>query len=465
MNENGHFALVPRPSSAIEKAEPGAKRILSGMVADTLALAKNGKSKPQFLVLAGADHFADLWEVLLKSKLQERYEVRILRFETDAELIRLATEHPFDLVFLYLGNIRWTEFKGQHQKDWLTNDFLLQHMVGTLAHLQRTHDKPIIATQGMDWAHKFSGTGVSFFQAPFRMEDVWPVVEASLAEHSKMPTAIQTPKTRPLRVVIIDDEDGPFHSMRLIITWTFENVRFTWFRDGNRAWRELSRADPDLLITDFRNFGMTGFEMVQRLAQKEVKYPIFLMSAYKTPESMRIIEECAMRLNLTYFPLPFDVATIRAALVSNLGSRFAASAVIKSPKARRLRIVVVYSEVGPFKCLEVCLGNWFKNVTLMPFENCGEDAWQELLLSDPDLLITGSAMDGLRGEEIARRLVERKATYPIVVMSAFPELTEKLLRECTCNAPNVSVLPMPWSMDEAKNLFETALKDFAPRRT
>jgi tetratricopeptide (TPR) repeat protein len=39
MNEKDNFALVPRPPGAIEKAEPGAKRILSGMVTDTLDLA------------------------------------------------------------------------------------------------------------------------------------------------------------------------------------------------------------------------------------------------------------------------------------------------------------------------------------------------------------------------------------------------------------------------------------------
>ena len=41
MNEKNAFALVPRSPSALEKAEPGAKRILSGMVSDALDLAKN----------------------------------------------------------------------------------------------------------------------------------------------------------------------------------------------------------------------------------------------------------------------------------------------------------------------------------------------------------------------------------------------------------------------------------------
>jgi hypothetical protein len=39
VTEENNVALVRRPPSALEKAEPGAKRILSGMVADALALA------------------------------------------------------------------------------------------------------------------------------------------------------------------------------------------------------------------------------------------------------------------------------------------------------------------------------------------------------------------------------------------------------------------------------------------
>ena len=40
MNEKNHFALVRKPSSAVEKAAPGTERILSSMVADTLNIAE-----------------------------------------------------------------------------------------------------------------------------------------------------------------------------------------------------------------------------------------------------------------------------------------------------------------------------------------------------------------------------------------------------------------------------------------
>lgn len=44
MNEADNFALVRKPSSAVEKAAPGAKRILAGMVADALALRKSASA-------------------------------------------------------------------------------------------------------------------------------------------------------------------------------------------------------------------------------------------------------------------------------------------------------------------------------------------------------------------------------------------------------------------------------------
>ena len=44
MHERNDFALVPRPPGALERAKPGARRIVSDMVSDTLALAKKEHS-------------------------------------------------------------------------------------------------------------------------------------------------------------------------------------------------------------------------------------------------------------------------------------------------------------------------------------------------------------------------------------------------------------------------------------
>jgi TPR repeat protein len=41
MKGENDFAMVRKPSSAVEKAAPGAKRVLAGMVAETIALAES----------------------------------------------------------------------------------------------------------------------------------------------------------------------------------------------------------------------------------------------------------------------------------------------------------------------------------------------------------------------------------------------------------------------------------------
>src|SRR5712691_11101712 len=44
MPDTEDFSLVPRPASAIENTSPGIRRVLSGIVADALALAQKPKS-------------------------------------------------------------------------------------------------------------------------------------------------------------------------------------------------------------------------------------------------------------------------------------------------------------------------------------------------------------------------------------------------------------------------------------
>ncbi len=56
MNEKNNFALVPRPPSAIEKSQPGAKRILSDMVRETIEMVRQKcDATPLTLSIEGSD--------------------------------------------------------------------------------------------------------------------------------------------------------------------------------------------------------------------------------------------------------------------------------------------------------------------------------------------------------------------------------------------------------------------------
>jgi TPR repeat protein len=62
MAEGDNFALVRKPPSALEKAQPGAKRILSGMVGDTLGLAKKTTSKDVSVADAQSENWFQIGE-------------------------------------------------------------------------------------------------------------------------------------------------------------------------------------------------------------------------------------------------------------------------------------------------------------------------------------------------------------------------------------------------------------------
>ena len=173
MDDKNIFALVPRPPSAIEKSQPGAKRILSGMVADTLAMAKR--------------------------------------------------------------------------------------------------DSPV--------------------------------------------------RSRPLRIVMMDDEPFVGEAMKMMLQFDLPNAEILTFTDVEATLEELARKDPDLFTTDWNHPRIKGDEVLRILAAKKVKYPILVISAY--PELLHqnggLDEFVDQGLNVSFIGKPFLLENIRPYLSKYLG--------------------------------------------------------------------------------------------------------------------------------------------------
>jgi nitrogen PTS system EIIA component len=92
MNESDNFALVPKTPTVLEKAEPGTKRVLSGMVADALILAKSGVKASETAgrpvsVFFSAEHIV--------SNLKARKRFAVIR-EIVTHLIKIGRIRPQD---------------------------------------------------------------------------------------------------------------------------------------------------------------------------------------------------------------------------------------------------------------------------------------------------------------------------------------------------------------------------------
>jgi len=165
-DQDDAFALVPRPPGALEKAGSRPKRILTTMVADTLVLARPTQpiKQARSVLLLKDRTFDELWELILKDKLGQKYDLKFTYFESASELQKLDRDQSFHLIALYFFNVKW---------DIAANDpFKL------LSSLK--HGKRIFVTQGMDLSEKCERAGVTFFELPSNSDEFYAVFDAAL---------------------------------------------------------------------------------------------------------------------------------------------------------------------------------------------------------------------------------------------------------------------------------------------
>jgi signal transduction histidine kinase len=109
-------------------------------------------------------------------------------------------------------------------------------------------------------------------------------------------------------LLIVDDEDGPRQSLRVIFKDEYDLLMA---EDGPTA-IELAQKHPiDVAVLDIRMAGMSGIEVLERLKYVNPSIEAIMMTAFETTDTIRQ----ALRLRACdYINKPFDLATIRSAV-------------------------------------------------------------------------------------------------------------------------------------------------------
>ena len=109
-------------------------------------------------------------------------------------------------------------------------------------------------------------------------------------------------------LLVVDDEDGPRQSLRVIFK---DEYNMLMAEDGPTA-IELAQKHPiDVAVLDIRMAGMSGIEVLERLKYVNPSTEVIMMTAFETTDTIRQ----ALRLRACdYINKPFDLATIRAAV-------------------------------------------------------------------------------------------------------------------------------------------------------
>ena len=116
-------------------------------------------------------------------------------------------------------------------------------------------------------------------------------------------------------LLIVDDEEGPRHSLRVIFKDDYELLMAA---DGATA-IDLARQHPvDVAVCDIRMSGMSGIEVLERLKYVDPAIEVVMITAFETTDTIRQ----ALRLRACdYINKPFDVAGIRATVAAAMHRR------------------------------------------------------------------------------------------------------------------------------------------------
>jgi|SRR5450759_3348777 len=119
------------------------------------------------------------------------------------------------------------------------------------------------------------------------------------------------PPASPLGIIAVNDECDVLEMMRILLCGWLKNADVQSFVNSETAWHELTRTNPDLLITDDKMGELNGQEICERLLDKGVTYPIIVSSGW--PLTEKWVRQCASRgLNIHFLETPFAPEEFRA---------------------------------------------------------------------------------------------------------------------------------------------------------
>jgi signal transduction histidine kinase len=140
---------------------------------------------------------------------------------------------------------------------------------------------------------------------------------------SELIAVTPAPKRRGT-LLVVDDEEGPRMSLRVIFKDTYTMLMA---EDGPTAIDLAQKHDIDVAILDIRMAGMSGIEVLERLRFVCPDIEAIMITAFETTDTIRQ----ALRLRACdYINKPFDISTIRNAVSGAMQRRMLESEIHSS---------------------------------------------------------------------------------------------------------------------------------------
>lgn len=123
------------------------------------------------------------------------------------------------------------------------------------------------------------------------------------------------PETRKPILLVVDDEEGPRTSLKVVFNRDFQILLAV---NGREAIRLAKENSVDVAILDILMEGMSGVEVLRELKDIDENIEVIMLTAYETLDTARQ----ALRLGAhEYLNKPFDIPALRAAAAKALEKR------------------------------------------------------------------------------------------------------------------------------------------------
>jgi DNA-binding response OmpR family regulator len=150
------------------------------------------------------------------------------------------------------------------------------------------------------------------------------------------------------QVLVVDDHFEMLEFLRSMLELANRDCQVLGVPSAEEGFYELRRTPFDLVITDLRLPGMSGFELVRKIKQHRPELPIIMITGYSSDQGRQEARELGV---FRYFQKPLDtdelLAAVRAALYGATAATVAApSGVAETGADLRRRLEALRADTG-----------------------------------------------------------------------------------------------------------------------
>ena len=98
-----------------------------------------------------------------------------------------------------------------------------------------------------------------------------------------------------IRILLAEDQAMVRGALSALLSLESDLEIVATAADGESAWRELQRLQPDVLVTDIEMPGLTGLELAQRIARHELSTRVVIVTTFARAGFLRRALDAGVR--------------------------------------------------------------------------------------------------------------------------------------------------------------------------